>query len=1331
MSGSTEDSPTPPSGGVHDARTLAGAPSTSRDDETTDGAPRRTDDGVHDDGTLIRYFGDYELRGILGRGGMGVVYRARQLSLNRVVALKMIRAEGLAAQADLRRFQNEAEAVAQLDHPHIVPILEVGRRGDQRYFTMKLIDGPSLDRTLDVFLDDPKAAARLVATVARAVHHAHQRGILHRDLKPSNILLDERREPYVTDFGLAKRVEGGSELTHTGAILGTPAYMAPEQASGRHGSVTVGTDVYGLGAVFYAVLTGSAPFGGTDVLETLSRVLDRPPEPPSRLNPRVPRDLETICLKCLEKDANRRYATAQALAEDLERYQSGEPIAARPVSPIERAAMWVSRRPGTAALVFLVMMTALAGFAGILWQWQEAVAARRDASRLATGLAFDRGLGLCEQGKLADGLLWMARALGVAQADDPLQRPLRANLTAWARKQPVLTSVSSPQPEGVRNLRLSLDGTRVLKAEGENVRVYGALDDKPLGPPIQSARPHLSQFRPDGKSVLIVGGQAGGTEEEGRSAAGAAAVVKSEPKDQLRKDHERAKTARLWDPETGQPLSPPLVASSPSLECAFSPDGAVLATANYSFSILNALAGNLCSIHLWNLAEGHHIDPVLRGVPLPGPIRFSPDGSRIAVVDDSSATLRLFDVKTAKALGKPAGNRGASSRPQPIRALAFRPDGTALLSGGEDQTISVRNPATGEPIGAPWPQGMVPLQIAFRPDGRTVLVVGDDGTARAWDFESRTPLGPPMRHPSPVVDIAFGPDGRSVVTLTSDAVRVWMPAAGQALAPAIPPPPARTNGYWVSPNGRRAVVLGVDDSLQIWDLVAGSPVGPPLEHEGYTHSATFSPDGTRVVVSGLRVKGETDGDGGVKFVSKKTYPCRGAEHRLWDAEIGQAIGPPLPCDDPATKHVIKGSGSTEPSSPVSRLQLPSWCKFSPDGRTIALVSCEGGDKGLFDILFGKVVFLDVATQQPHLGLSKIPKEFLSPELAFSPDSKLLAMVLPNSRTPGPVESFELRVWETATGRQVGPPLRRPDAQAVPHFRDGRNLVFRPDGRVLAVGFVVIPTSPGARKTSGGTASQFWGVMTIFWDVASGREVSSPLLNHDQVTFFPDGRTVLARDAREAVIWDLEAGKQVGPPYFLQRTESAQYMFVAGRKSSQFFRHPTSAVALSPDGSLVLTGCSDGYARLWDASTGKPVTGPMAQQGPVVAVAFSPDGRTVLTGGEDRTARLWDTATGRPLGPPFPHAARVDQVGFGSGGRFVWTVDEAGSVRAWSAPDPIPGAPERVSAWLATIAGARLDGDGVVTPLDPKTWADQFQALNRMGGPPVSPRDHGPPPTNAH
>ncbi len=311
-----------------------------------------------------RVIDDYEVLAEIDRGGMGVVYRARQRSLNRLVALKILRSGGLADDDDVRRFRLEAEAVARLDHPNIVPIHEVGDHDGFSYFAMKLIEGTSLARRPPGPAADPRAAVRIVATVARAVHHAHQRGVLHRDLKPSNILIDAEGRPHVTDFGLAKRVEGDSELTQSGAILGTPSYMAPEQASGQRKAVTTATDVYGLGAVLYALLTGRPPFRGDSVLETLERVRHTQPEPPSGVGRGVDRDLETICLKSLEKEPERRYASALALAEDLERWLGGEPIQARPVPGLERAWLWCRRNPVVAGLVATTALLLLALMVG-------------------------------------------------------------------------------------------------------------------------------------------------------------------------------------------------------------------------------------------------------------------------------------------------------------------------------------------------------------------------------------------------------------------------------------------------------------------------------------------------------------------------------------------------------------------------------------------------------------------------------------------------------------------------------------------------------------------------------------------------------------------------------------------------------------------------------------------------------------------------------------------------------------------------------------------------------------------------------------------------------
>ena len=281
---------------------------------------------------------------------MGLVYKARQHNPNRLVAIKMILAGRFASESDVKRFHNESEAAAELDHPHIVPIYEVGEHDGYNYFSMKLIEGSNLERGKAAYVANPRQGAQLIATVARAIHHAHQRGVLHRDLKPSNILIDSAGTPFVVDFGLAKRLHSTLDLTQGDANLGTPRYMSPEQVARDRGAVTTATDVYGLGNILYVLLTGVPAAQGVSPAEVFERVVNRTPEPPGKLNRRVHRDLETICLKCLEKEPGKRYASAEELALDLERWLAGKPIKARPVGPVGWATRWCRRHPAEAIL---------------------------------------------------------------------------------------------------------------------------------------------------------------------------------------------------------------------------------------------------------------------------------------------------------------------------------------------------------------------------------------------------------------------------------------------------------------------------------------------------------------------------------------------------------------------------------------------------------------------------------------------------------------------------------------------------------------------------------------------------------------------------------------------------------------------------------------------------------------------------------------------------------------------------------------------------------------------------------------------------------------------
>jgi eukaryotic-like serine/threonine-protein kinase len=312
---------------------------------------------------MLKDFGDYELLEEIGRGGQGVVYRARQKSLNRIVALKVIGLAHWATEAHVKRFRLEAEAAASLNHPCIVPIYEVGERDGACYFSMGLVDGGQLDAVAKREPMPIRHAAELIAKLARTVHHAHEGGILHRDIKPGNILLDVKGEPHLTDFGLARLVETESTVTRTMEVLGTPSYMAPEQAVGNNARVTSATDVYGLGAVLYQLLTGHPPFAGGTTFETVRLVLDTEPRPPRLLNPKVDRDLATICLKCLDKDPQRRYSSALALAEDLERWLRREPILARHTGIVTRCEKWLRRNRKLVATGAACLLVG----AGVIW----------------------------------------------------------------------------------------------------------------------------------------------------------------------------------------------------------------------------------------------------------------------------------------------------------------------------------------------------------------------------------------------------------------------------------------------------------------------------------------------------------------------------------------------------------------------------------------------------------------------------------------------------------------------------------------------------------------------------------------------------------------------------------------------------------------------------------------------------------------------------------------------------------------------------------------------------------------------------------------------------
>jgi WD40 repeat protein len=855
--------------------------------------------------------GDFELVRRLGEGAMGVVFEARQVSLNRPVAVKMIRAGLFAGEADLRRFRIEAEAVAHLDHPGIVPIYGVGRDEDCHYFGMKLIRGGSLARRLTAYPADPRAAARLVAEVAGAVQHAHDRGILHRDLKPSNILLDEEGRPLVTDFGLAKRSGDDSGLTLSGAIVGTPSYMAPEQASGEKVAFTAQTDVYGLGAVLYALLTGRPPFVADTMIETIEQVRGRTPAPPSRINPRVGRDLETICLRCLEKDPRRRYASADALADDLRRWLDGQPITARPVGAAARAWMWSRRNPIVAGLLAALILFA----AGTTWQWWRAEGLLHQARHQASSQAIDHALSICAQGDVGRGMLRLAEALETAPSDaSDLKRAARANLVAWSRHQAQLTNLLR-HSDRVHFVDFSPDGRTALTASPDGTaRLWDGLTGEPRGAPLRhggsvmqaafsSDSRYLITASLDGTARLwdVDGGRPWGTPLRHRAPV---RTVAFSPDGRTVLTGGNDGVAQVWEVASQQPLGKPLLNRGWVQQVGFRPDGKVAITAGQGDN----------AVRLWDLRTGRVI-----GKPIPyypghrqnRAAQFftcSPDGERILTTgwwrSGQEACAQVWDASNGRPLGRPLCHDGG------MRAVCWSPDGHVAMTGSDDRTARLWDPRTGQPLcDSLRHQGQL-LAVALNAAGTLALTGSEDRTARVWKVPGGEPVGDPLHHPAQVIAVAFRPDGRAVLTGCDDGVaRLWTLAPEEPDGTPVPGGELKALPHLAkSPDGRTILMGHPDGTAQVRDAATMLPLGPPIRHEYAILSVAVSPDGTRLLTG-----------------------CVDGTVHVWSAGTRQLIGRPLQHRGP----------------------VPS-VAFSPDGRTVLTGSADRTAR-LWDAATGKPI----------------------------------------------------------------------------------------------------------------------------------------------------------------------------------------------------------------------------------------------------------------------------------------------------------------------------------------------------------------------------------------
>jgi WD40 repeat protein/serine/threonine protein kinase len=916
----------------------------------------------------------FEILSELGRGGMGIVYKARQIQLDRVVALKVILAGSLAGPDDLRRFHREAEAVARLQHAHVVQIFEIGDANGLPYFSLEYCAGGSLAAKLAGTPLLPREAAHLVETLARAAHAAHLRGIVHRDLKPANVLLTAEGTPKITDFGLAKKLDDAAGPTASGAIVGTPSYMAPEQASGQGQRIGPAADVYALGAILYELLTGRPPFKAATPLDTVLQVLSEEPVPPARLQPKVPRDLETICLKCLQKEPAKRYGSAEALAEDLRRFQAGEPIHARPIGTAEKLWRWCRRRPLVASLTaavaaLLILSIAVLAVSNVQIaqeqkqtkaeqrKTEEALRQEKQAREQQRQFSYFQSIALAEH-HLAEKNAGRAEELLDACPED-----LRGWEWHYLKRRRYQEPIPLPgHSDWVGCVAFSPDGQRLASGSFSNLNVLGGI---PFG--------EIKIWdRTTGREVRTLAGLS-------PHHVGVVASVAFSPDGKFLASGAWDRRVKVWDLATGQVLHTLTGHEEYVSSVAYSSDGRL------------ASGSGDHTVRLWDPSTGRQLLALHGHKGGIYGVAFHPDGKQLASAS-SDGTVKVWNTVTGEELRALTGHRGV------VFSVAFSPNGERIAAGGIDGSVRIWEAATGQLVQTLRGPVAVVTSVAFSREGRRLAAGSWEKAVKIWDVASGQEIVSLGGHGDMVMGVAFSPDGRHLASASLDhTLMLWdatpLVANNDQADFTLTGHSGLVTSLAYSSDGKRLASGSFDETVILWDLAKREKIRTFSGNEGPIFAVDVSrdgPGGPRLASASLggiiKVRDPSSGKdlqtlhgfGGIMALSPDG-------HRLVSTEEGAIVK----VWDTATGEVIHSINAAHPGSIMG-------AAYSPDGRLFATASWDKTVKIWDATTFQKVGELKGHTHVVH-------------RAAFSPDGRRLASVS---------WDHTAKVWDVATGNLI-------------------------------------------------------------------------------------------------------------------------------------------------------------------------------------------------------------------------------------------------------------------------------------------------------------------------